>query len=39
MMESLGYTTAIGLLKSVIGVFMIWGANKVTTKMGEDGLF
>lgn len=34
-----GYTTAIGLLKSVIGVFMIWGANKVTTKMGEDGLF
>ena len=34
-----GYTTAIGLLKSVIGVFMIWGANKATTKLGEDGLF
>ena len=34
-----GYTTAIGLLKSVIGVFMIWGANKITTKLGEDGLF
>ena len=34
-----GYTTAIGLLKSVIGVIMIWSANKVTTKMGEDGLF
>ena len=34
-----GYTTAVGLLKSVIGVFMIWGANKITTKMGEDGLF
>lgn len=34
-----GYTTAIGLLKSVIGVFMIWTANKVTTKLGEDGLF
>ena len=34
-----GYTTAVGLLKSVIGVGMIWGANKITTKMGEDGLF
>ena len=34
-----GYTTAIGLLKSVIGVIMIWSANKVTTKMGEEGLF
>ena len=34
-----GYTTAIGLLKSVIGVVMIWAANKVTTKLGEDGLF
>lgn len=34
-----GYTTAIGLLKSVIGVVMIWTANKVTTKLGEDGLF
>ena len=32
-----GYTTAVGLLKSVIGVGMIWGANKITTKMGEDG--
>ena len=34
-----GYTTAVGLLKSVIGVVMIWTANKVTTKLGEDGLF
>lgn len=34
-----GYTTAIGLLKSVIGIFMIWSANKAITKMGEDGLF
>lgn len=34
-----GYTTAIGLLKSVIGVVMIWSANKVITQMGEDGLF
>ena len=34
-----GYTTAIGLLKSVIGVVMIWAANKITTKLGENGLF
>ena len=34
-----GYTTAIGLLKSVIGVVMIWGANKIITRLGEDGLF
>lgn len=34
-----GYTTAVGLLKSVIGVVMIWTANKITTRMGEDGLF
>lgn len=34
-----GYTTAIGLLKSVIGVGMLWTANRAITKMGEDGLF
>lgn len=34
-----GYTTAVGLLKSVIGVVMVYSANKVTTKMGETGLF
>jgi putative aldouronate transport system permease protein len=34
-----GYTTAIGLLKSVIGVVMIVSANKTITKLGENGLF
>lgn len=34
-----GYTTAVGLFKSVIGVIMIWSANKITTKLGEEGLF
>ena len=34
-----GYTTAIGLLKSVIGVVMICGANRITARLGEDGLF
>ncbi|RPF47687.1 carbohydrate ABC transporter membrane protein 1 (CUT1 family) [Hydrogenoanaerobacterium saccharovorans] len=34
-----GYTTAIGLLKSLIGVIMITVANKVVTKAGEEGLY
>ena len=34
-----GYTTAIGLLKSVIGVVMITIANKVVVSAGEEGLF
>lgn len=34
-----GYTTAIGLLKSVIGVVMITVANKVVTASGENGLY
>ncbi len=34
-----GYTTAIGLIKSVVGVVMIVIANKTVTKMGEQGLF
>lgn len=36
---NLGYTTAVGLLKSVVGVGMICAANKVTTSLGEQGLF
>ena len=34
-----GYTTAIGLFKSVIGIVMITACNKVVTKAGESGLF
>jgi putative aldouronate transport system permease protein len=34
-----GYTTAIGLLKSVIGVVMISLANKIVTLLGETGLY
>lgn len=34
-----GYTTAIGLFKSLIGVALITTANKVVTKFGEQGLF
>ncbi len=34
-----GYTTAIGLFKSVIGVIMLGLCNKAVTKLGESGLF
>ncbi|MGL4344934.1 MAG: ABC transporter permease [Cellulosilyticaceae bacterium] len=34
-----GYTTALGLFKSVIGVILLTVANKVVTKQGEQGLF
>lgn len=37
--SNFGYTTAVGLLKSVIGVVMITAANKVITKLGEEGLY
>ncbi|MDO5422569.1 MAG: ABC transporter permease subunit [Eubacteriales bacterium] len=34
-----GYSTAIGLFKSVIGVVMITAANKIVKAMGENGLY
>lgn len=34
-----GYSTAIGLFKSVIGIIMITIANKTVTAMGENGLY
>lgn len=39
MGANFGYTTAVGLFKSVIGIVMIIIANKVITKRGEKGLF
>lgn len=39
MGANFGYTTAVGLFKSVIGVVMITIANKIVTKSGETGLF
>ena len=37
--DNFGYTTAIGLFKSIIGMIMLILANKVITKSGEQGLF
>ena len=37
--KNFGYTTAVGLSKSVIGVLMMLGANRLVTACGEDGLF
>ncbi len=34
-----GYSTAIGLFKSVIGVILITASNKISTAIGEQGLF
>ena len=33
-----GYSTAIGLVKSIVGVAMILSANKIVTAAGENGL-
>lgn len=37
--SNFGYTTAVGLLKSVIGVVLITLSNKIVVKSGEQGLF
>lgn len=34
-----GYTTAIGMFKSIIGVIMITVSNKIVTALGENGLY
>ncbi len=39
MGANFGYTTAVGLFKSVIGVIMISLTNKIVNKIGEEGLF
>ena len=39
MGANFGYTTAVGLFKSVIGVTMITLANRFANKRGESGLF
>lgn len=34
-----GYSTAIGMFKSIIGVIMISISNKIVTELGENGLY
>jgi len=33
------FSTAVGLFKSVIGLILVVAANKVTKKLGQDGVF
>lgn len=33
------YSTAVGLFKSVIGIILIFSANKLAKKVGESGIF
>ncbi len=34
-----GYMTAVGIVKSVISLVLLWTANTITKKMGEEGLY
>lgn len=36
--KNFGYTTAVGLSKSIMGVLMMLGANRLVTAFGEEGL-
>lgn len=36
---NLGYSTAIGMFKSIIGIILITVSNKIVTSLGQDGLF
>lgn len=33
------YTTAVGMFKSVVGFILIFGANRIANKLGEEGIF
>lgn len=33
------YSTAVGLFKSIVGIILVLGANKLAKKMGQDGIF
>lgn len=33
------YSTAVGLFKSVVGIILVLGANKLAKKLGQEGIF
>ena len=35
----LSFSTAMGLFKGVVGLFMVILANKIAKKLGEDGVY
>ena len=34
-----GVSTAVGLIKGVVGTVMVLGANRLAKRLGTDGLF
>jgi putative aldouronate transport system permease protein len=37
-MGQLSYSTAVGVFKSVIGLILVLGADRLAKKAGEDGI-
>jgi putative aldouronate transport system permease protein len=37
--QQMGLGTAVGLFKGVIGLFLVWGANRVANRISEGGLW
>ncbi|WP_425541669.1 ABC transporter permease [Alkalibacterium iburiense] len=35
----LSFSTAVGMFKGVVGLIMVWGANKIANKLGEEGVY
>ncbi|KYG33967.1 protein lplB [Alkalihalobacillus trypoxylicola] len=33
------YTTAVGLFKSIVGILMVMGANRIAKKLGKEGVY
>lgn len=35
----LSFSTAVGMFKGVVGFILVWSANKLAKKLGEDGVY
>lgn len=33
------YSTAVGLFKSVVGLVLVWGVNRIAKRFGQEGVF
>ncbi|HUZ17398.1 MAG TPA: sugar ABC transporter permease, partial [Spirochaetia bacterium] len=34
-----GYSTAVGLFKSIVGLILVVGANRLAKSFGEEGIY